>query len=534
MFSRPVLTLAAALPLFASGAHGQVAPLAPVEQVQLAKDAFSTGVLDRNGGALATDLWRGAEAQSLRQLLKMAPARPASPAIGVLMRRVLLSGGDAPQGATAALGGAKLKALARAGFIDEARQIESLASGAGSDPESLEAMAIADILSNETTAACNRARRVTAGLDNDFWVRLRVVCYAGANELDAAELALGILRENGRLGEIDDALLSPLASGGKLKTPIAPVDVIHFAALKTIGAPVNGGLLARADGGVVKAVARDAAADWPTRLSAARRAVSMGVMGAGELKALYAAAPTGAAGRYGDIRAMSAPELLRDRAALIAAEIAGANDFETLISTSALYADDIRDAEGVLLSAKEAQSMALARLSLGDAVGAERWLSSAAAEIARGVPDDQAMRFIDLAGVLGELDLAGAQRIAAAANIALAPPRLEKAATAAPSASLAPVVAAAIEAARRGGVGEAALAVLAASDAAARGDPIAEALTEPALRAAGLDDIARRRAVETAIAALFPPAPSQPEIPAATPASAPDELKPRLKPKRSA
>jgi len=237
---------------------------------------------------------------------------------------------------------------------------------------------------------------------------------------------------------------------------------------------------------------------------------------------------------YGDIRAMSAPELLRDRAGLIASEIGGANDFESLVAASSLYADEIRDSEGALLPAKEAQAMALARLALGDAVGAERWLASAAGEIARGVPDDQAMRFIELVGVLGELEPAGAQRIAAAANTTFAAPRVMEAAPATPSADLAPVVAAAIDAARRGGAGEAALAALAASDAAAKGDPIAEALTAPALRAAGLDDIARRRAVEAAIAALFPTAPSQPEVPAATPASAPEGLKPRLKPKGSA
>lgn len=534
MLDRLALTLAAAVPLAATAAYGQAAPLAPIEQAALAKDAFSTGLLDRNGGAMGSDLWRGADARSVAALLKMAPTRPASPAIGALMRRVLLSAGDAPQGATAALGGAKLKALASAGFIDEARQVESLASGANADPQSLEAMAVADISSGDTTAACGRARRVTAGLDNDFWVRLRVVCYAASNELDAAELALGILRENGRLGEIDVALLEPLASGGKLKAPVAPVDVIHFAALKAMGVPFSGQLLARADGGVVKAVARDDAADWPTRLSAARRAVSMGIMSGGELETIYAAAPADAVGRYRDIRAMSAPELLRDRTSVVATEIENATDFETLIAYSALYADDIRDAEGVLLPGDEAQSLALALLALGDAVGAERWLSAVATEIARGVPDEQAMKFIELVGVLGELEPAGAQRVAAAANVSLTPPRLEQANAAAPSANLAPIVAAAIDAARRAAAGEAALAALAASDAAARGDPIAEAMMAPALRAAGLSDIARRRAVEAAIAAFRPGAPALGEALATTPAAAPEGLKPRLKPKRSA
>lgn len=539
MLDRVAPMLAAVGVLAASAAYGQAAPLAPIEQVALSRDAFSTGLLDRDAGALGSDLWRGADAQSLFLLLRMAPARPSSPAVGALMRRVLLSSGDGPQGATAALGGAKLKALARAGFIDEARQVESLAAGANTDPASLEAMAIADILSGDTTAGCGRARRVTAGLDNDFWIRLRVVCYAASNELDAAELALGILRENGRLGEIDDALLSPLASGVKLKAPVAPVDAVHFAALKAMGVPVGGGFPKGADGGVVKAVAKDESVDWPTRLAAAREAVALGIMSGAELQSIYGAAPAEAVGRYREIRAMSAPELLRDRLGVVASEIAAATDFDSLFALSALYSDEIRDAEGALVPSREAQSLALARLAQGDAVGAERWLSSAAAEIARGVPDEQAMDFIDLVGILGELEPAGAQRVAAAANVAVAPPRVEPAsAAAAPSVDLAPVVAAAIDAARQESTGQAALAALAASGAAANGDPIAAAVLGPALRAAGLSDIVRRRAVEAAIAAMYPGAPAPGAAiaitPATAPATGPDALKPRLKPKRSA
>lgn len=534
MFKRVALTCAAMSALSAPAAFGQTAPLAPVEQTALAKDAFSTGLLDRNAGALGSDLWRGADAASLAMLLKMAPVRPSGPATGAAMRRVLLSPGEAPEGATAALGGAKLKALARAGFIEEARQIESLAADANNDPASIEAMAIADILSNDMQAACGKGRRVTAGLDNAFWVRLRVVCYAASNELDAAELALGILSENGRLGEIDEALLAPLASGGKPKAPVAPVDAIHLAALKAMDIPLSEALLARADAGVVKAVAKDETADWPTRLAAAKRAAASGVMSGADLKAVYAAAPTEATGAYHDIRAMTAPELLRDRTGLIASEIAAASDFNSLFAFSVLYADDIRGAEGAILPTGEAASLALARLAVGDAVGSERWLQSAAADIARGVPESEATRFIDIVGVLHALEPAGAERVAAAANISVSPPQSEAAGAAAPSPSLAPVVAAAIEAAHRGSAGEAALAALAASDAAAGGDPIANAMMAPALRAAGLSDIVRRRAVEAAIGVLYPGPTATEASASVTPAAAPDKLKPRLKPKRSA
>lgn len=511
----------------------QTAPLAPIEQTSLAKDAFAMGLLDRDDGALGADLWRGADSRSLMMLLEAAPSRPAGPSLGDALRRVLLSAGDAPADATPALGGSKLRALVRAGFIDEAREIESLSAGTKADPASAEAMASADLLSNDSAAACEKGRRADYARDNPFWIRLRVVCYAIANELDAAELALGLLRESGRLGEIDEALLAPLAAGGKPKAPVAPVDALHLAALKAMGVGVNAALLDRADAGVVKAVARDAGQDWPTRLEAGKRAAAMGAIGAAELRALFDAAPAADASAYHEIGTMTAPELLRDKAGRIAAEIAAAGDFDSVFAASVLYTDDIRGLEGAIVPAGEASAFALARIAVGDAVGAERWLAAAAPAMVRGLAEDQAMRFIDLVGVLSVLEPAGAARVAAAVNIVVAAPRIETPAASLPPDKLAPIVSAAIRAAAEGGKGEAALAALAASDAASKGDPVAEAVLKRSLAVAGLGDIARRVEVERALSAMYPSAPQAAPAVAPAAASAPDQLTPRLKPKRT-
>jgi hypothetical protein len=521
--------LAALLPASVSG---QSAPLAPIEQTVLAKDAFSTGLLDRSAGALGSDIWRGADPGVLEYLLEMTPERPASPAIGSALRRVLLSAGDAPAGSSSALGGAKLIALARAGFFEEARQIDSLAAPS-TDPLRAEAAAAADLLSGNVAAACDRSRRITTGLENPFWIRLRVVCYAASNELDAAELALGILRDSGRLDASDAAILTPLAAGGAPKSPSSPVDAVQLAALRLMKAPVIAELLDAADGGVLVAVARDANAGWKTRMGAAARAAAMGVIGSAELLSLYAQAPAELTGSFQTIRAMNAPELVRDRAVLIADEIKSAGDFKSLVAYSMLYENEIRSSEGVILPAKQAAEISLALVTLGDAVGAERWLASASAEIARGVPDEQLLRYIGIASAFSALDLAGADRVAAAANVSLEP-RENAADGAAVSSSLAPVVAAAISAAQNSAAGESALAALAASDAASKGDPVAEAIVARSFSAAGLGDVVRRRAVERAVRGLFPEegTPAQTETP--TPASAPDAMSPRLKPKRSA
>ncbi|NWG93626.1 MAG: hypothetical protein HXY21_14140 [Parvularculaceae bacterium] len=525
--------LLSALLLGATDAAAQTAPLAPIEQSALASDALSTGLLSREAGALPADLWRGASREDLAFLLGALPTRPSSPAIGQAMRRVLLSPAEsAPDGAIA-LGGAKLRSLAASGFVDEAREIEGLSSGTQSDPGSVEAMAIADLLAGDQQAACDKGRRVEAARDNSFWMRLRIVCYAAANELDAAELALGILGERGRLSEIDRDLLAPLASGGKPKAPVAPKDALHLAALKAMNMPISAGLLANADGGVVAAVARDPSGDWPTRLAAARLAAGMGVLGGAELKSLYAAAPTEAAPAFKSIALMVAPEFIRDKAARIAAEIAAAADFEGLYAASLLYADDIRAFEGAVVPAQEARAFALARLAAGDAIGAERWLTAATPAMREGADDADLMRFIDLVGILSVLDSSSGERVAALANVAAAkPPVILPPAPSATDRNLAQLVGAAIGAAREGARGASALAAIAASDAAARGDAVAYAAMIESFAAAGLSDIVRRQHVERAIAAIYPEARAAAAAGAATPASAPDGMVPRLKPKR--
>lgn len=508
-------------------AFAQTAPIAPVEQAALAKDAFATGLLDRESGALPLDLWRGASKESLAFLLGALPSRPTSPAIGSAMRRVLLSPGESP-GNAAALGGAKLKALVRMGLVEEAREIEALAAGAAGDPASVEAMAIADLLSNDQTAACEKGRRVDSSRDTPFWMRLRVLCYAASNELDAAELALGILGETGRLGDVDRTLFVPLASGGKPKAPVAPVDAVHLAALKTMKMPISAALLDRAEAGVVASLARDASADWPTRLDAARRAASMGAMSAADLKALYAAAPAAAAPAFAAISAMTGPEFLRDKAGRIAAEIAAARSFENLYAAALLYTDDLRAVEGAIVPVGEAASFALARLAVGDAVGAERWLAGVAPAMRQGASDEEVMRFIDLTGVLGALEPAAGGRVAAAANVSIGPLRAAAPTPGAGSADLARLVGAAIETAANGAVGGSALAALAASSGAAQGEAVAAEIERRSFAAAGLDDVVRRLKVEQAIRALYP----ENAAASASPAAAADGRTPRLKPKR--
>lgn len=494
---KAVILLSAGGAFASAAAFAQTAPLAPVEQTAFARDAFATGLLERDAGALDPGLWRGAEARLLSQLLDEAPSRPASPAIGVAARRVLLSAGEAPQGADAALGGAKLKALVRLGFIEEAREIEALAVGGKSDAATLEAMASADFLRGDTPAGCAKVQRIATPRDNAYGAKLRALCYAVAGELDAADLALGLLRERRLLTIRDEEILGPMVAGGVPGAGAEPVDAVHLAALRQSGAALT--YWPRADAAIQKAVAADENAPFAARLAAARNAAAMGVMSAASLKELFGGAgldvaavaggaeafrqqpddPLALAAAYQSAKSKSAPEFARDRAALVAGVLSGAKDFETLFTAAALFADDIRSFDGLLVSAKEAEAFALARLALGDVTGAEGWLSAGAA-----------------GGLVSGEDSDIPQLVAAARAARYPLIAKEQSNHGHDQAVLANAVGAAIEAAGERIAGQGALAALAASGLAAAGDPVADVVVRRGLATAGMNDLAQRRGVE--------------------------------------
>ncbi len=526
LFTTVALALGLCAPAFA-----QVALPDAVETTPLSIDAFSTGTLDRSEGAMPPTLWIGSDAETLGFLLDAAPARPLLPSLGEALRRVLLTPGAGPDGAPASLGGKKLYALARAGFGEDARTIASLSNAARNDPWVGQALAVADLLSGADNAACARGENLASGREAIFWVKLRVFCYATSGERDAADLTLGILRERDALSGTDAELLSALVTGRVLQTASAPENALHFAIYKRLNIPLSPYQLTKADAGVLKAVAWSQGIDTPTRVAAAEHAAAAGAMRGPELAALFQSfslelTEIGAAVEiartrpddpltdailYQAVMAMNAPEFLRDKAALIARALAVADSFARAHALSLLYANDTKDLEGALLPGEESRRFAMARMAVGDSQGAGRWLF---AMIDGGdmsaMNEADAMAFIELTNLLSVLDPASAAIVADAAGVSIVPPRSAGighygSGLVSEGLALARIVDAAFDAAFDDGIGQAALAALAASSTPFMGaESVVDVVVRQSLRAAGLEDVRRRMAFELAWMASFP------------------------------
>jgi len=542
-------------------AFAQIAAPASVETTQLATDAFSIGALEAGEPSLPSTLWADSNPQTLDFLLSHAPARPASPSLGRALRRTLLSTGAKPVGADASLGGKKLLALARAGFIDEAQTVASLATSGKNDLSVAEAEATISMLKGDADAG------LAGGREAIFWVKLRAFCYARAEEIDAFDLTMNLLRERGAVTPDEETLLLSLAAGVPPKAVPPISSALFYAANRASGIEINPSLLAHADGGVLAAIAGDAEASAGLRIEAAQQAVALGVLEPSVLKGMFASQQfevtdlasvlDQAAARpadllvdamlYQSVGDMAAPEFIRDKAQRISLALSRGDSFARAYALSHLYADEIASLEGVLVTPEEAGRFAQAAMATGDIIGAGRWLTAMLGgnESVAALPEALGVAFIDRVKLLALLDPQTASRIARSAGVSL----LDDDAELGPAlpahddpAVTARILEAAFDAVDDDKAGQAGLAALAASSGmgSANGE-VESVIVSAGLDAAGMPELNRRHRFERAWAASFAnSAPVSHQSSAAagvdgTAEAPPQEggLTPRVKPNRS-
>ena len=355
------------------------------------------------------------------------------------MRRTLLSPGAGPQTADTALSGAKLVALFRAGFAEEATSLAQLAGVASGDPHGGQVHVMGDLLRGDDTSACRRGADLVRGRETTFWLKLRAYCYVAAGEPAAGELTLGLLRDQGVLSDTEDALLTALVAGVAPKTPPSPRTVLEYAAARRLGLPLTAGFLAEADLAVIEAAAADKSAELETRIWAAETAVAAGAMSVRDLAGLFqdfdfsldAIAQAAATVRenpgalandalaFQAAYEMRAPEFLPRKTRLIADALRAADGFERSYALSRLYAPLIKTIDPTRNDLYAAPVFARALLAAGETTAAAGWIATLMPSddpVTSGYPAD-ALAGLELLDQLSLLDPLGAAGLAAAAGV---------------------------------------------------------------------------------------------------------------------
>ncbi len=376
-----VLALSALTLALPAAAAGQ--QLGAIETQQLRQlDAWSVGALSPSQGALDADLWTGSDPAVIAVLFGRLPATSQSAAGQALARRVLLSGGEAPRGDATAAARERFEALGKLGYADD---LSVMAAGAGAslaDPAIAQYAAQAELARGRRAEACARGRSAVSEQPAPFFLRLRAYCAAVSGDRAAADLAL----EMARASNAQDAWYSGAvaAAGGApaARPPAARYEnslttqLSLAAQLRPGPNPLNG-----ASTLALVALARADASPQPQRAQAAALAFARGAIPAAEARTILAATPAEIASALPPIavalRQVTATPNSLEAATAIAGVLRQAASQADFAAASHFFKADIAglpaapDASAALLFARAA-------IATGDATLSRRLTTSAA------------------------------------------------------------------------------------------------------------------------------------------------------------
>lgn len=380
---RLLLTAAAIAVLAPVSALAQSSSLpAPVDGQELRSlDAWSVSAFGRAQGALAPDLWAHSDGATVGALIARLPGTFESPAAQRIAQRVLFSGGAAPSGDTTMAVQERFEALGRTGAADQLATMAAGAPDALRDATISQYAAQAELARGRRPEACARGRGATLG-DNPpiFLVRLRAYCSAVTGDRAAADLAL----EMGR-GAADDAwyraAIAAAAGAPGARPPAARYDnalatAISLAAhLRPAATALN-----NASTLALLALARSDDAPQPQRAQAAVIALRRAALPPAEARTILAATPatvtTGAPPLLVVLRQVSGGPDTVEAATAIAGLLRQAATPTDFTAVARFFRNEIN---GLRTAPDSGAAILLARAALmnGDAPDAQRLIASA-------------------------------------------------------------------------------------------------------------------------------------------------------------
>ena len=446
-------------------------PVRPVTVTPLGPpDAGAAGVLPASVTGLPRDLWSGSDPSRLLRVIEALP-RSAVPAIDGLTRTLMLAEADPPRRASAtqaeALLLARVDLLVERGALDAARAL--LDRAGARTPERRRRAFDAALLLGDETAAC---RAVDAAPSSEGDYARRVFCLLRGGDWSAGALTFDGARALGALDPVEQALLAsfideevapePLPRSPAVPSPLA------FRLYDALGHSVPTGDLpvayARAD---LRAVT-----GWKAQLEAAERLARVGAIDPNALLAILT------------LREPPASGGVWDRAAAVQALDAALADGDARAVEAALPGAWTAMREGgVLVPLAEALAPRLEGVALdGEAARLARRLAllTAGYEAAGEAAEDGLLGAVASGEAPGPQEAGLRAAVAAGFDGGDAPAELGAMA-------------------RGGRLGEALLQAVGSVAAAAEGDlqDLPGALRF--LRRAGLEDIARRAALQLVI-----------------------------------
>lgn len=254
----------------------------------------AAGVIDAGMGGLPVDMWADSRRAVVAEALNALPVAAPSPARQGLARRLLLTVAAPPSGPGPALIDLRVDRLVALGATEDALRLIAAVPADAHGEAVAKAQVEALLVENRLDDACSAAEQGLTRWDAPFWQKAQVFCALRAERREQANLNLTMLREQGVddpafvwAAETLSGLRAPTPGDIGRPTPLT------LAMMIATGRSLPGSLLDSPEPWVLRALALapDDAASVPAdvRLPAAERAVGMGALNGRALADLYRA-----------------------------------------------------------------------------------------------------------------------------------------------------------------------------------------------------------------------------------------------------
>ena len=249
---------------------------------------WGVNFLEKDETALSDQSWSASDGETLLALTRRARTRKLSPVEQDLMRRLVLSSADAPEGEAAdALLAERVRLMFQIGEASAAAQILPSLKTAPLELENEEIAIDLQLAIGQTEAACLSG--AGAGKTGAFWAKLSAVCFALTDNFEEAELAMELA---GAQGANDEWLTRAIfaASGALEVKPEARFDSgMSLAISAKAGLEPSISTIANSRLDLAAAIARQDTFTPSMRVQAAGVAAEAGLLSGEEHRALYRA-----------------------------------------------------------------------------------------------------------------------------------------------------------------------------------------------------------------------------------------------------
>jgi len=276
-------------------ATGQPAPpqgfeIAPLEAV----GTDYAGTLEPDQGGFGIDMWRGTDRVRVERLLPLLKPT-VSPILAELTRRLVLSNAAAPAGKGSGAGLLPLRArlLADMGLAEDAVALVKLLPADERDAVSARLLVELSWRAGDPEGGCAVVEESVPRVQVDaFWQQATIFCQLRAGRSSEAMLGLDLLREQGEGDEAFFALAEALGGARDVKVPPLPVVTpLHLTMAHAAGVPLPGVAIREPPPLMLALTAESPDAPVEQRLTAAETAAAAGVLSAQHLAAAYTAVP---------------------------------------------------------------------------------------------------------------------------------------------------------------------------------------------------------------------------------------------------